>query len=78
MAQGSLRQSWELAIHLSLMDLFSTKVSERKGTISLPLPVLFIISGHYKLPVCALNISLRLCFVWPHEVRHPLLYEVGA
>ena len=70
---GSLNQRWDLCIHLFLMDLFSTKVSERKGTISLPILALFIISGHYKLPVHALSVSPGLCFAWPHAERHLLL-----
>lgn len=68
--RGSLSQRWDLCIHLFLMDLFSTKASERKGTISLLLPALFIISGHYKLPACALYVSPGL---WPHAEEHPLL-----
>lgn len=50
---GSLCQRRDLCIHLFLMDLFSTEVSERKGTISLRLPALFIISARYTLPARA-------------------------
>jgi len=67
-AQGLLHQQWEHCIPLFLMELFSTKVSERKGTISLPLPALFIISDitNSLLMLC---MSMLVCALHGHTQK---------